>query len=359
MHRHHDWNLSSPWQKVSCHCWFKENDCSVLIQSFLKNHEQQKQNALRNPSKELWNCCLHASSATFNVKPPVFASSATLNVKPPVSGNVQPPVSHPQHSSTELMLRSLFFSFATCTYAACIASRAAFSSWISCCIKKQANRPKDRSATVLGILHPRNMEQWQTAAPKRDCGHFDANEKKLGREIGSSHGACLQIRNNSKNVKTTLLMCGLQQAFGWLHHPCPAGGARSRASAHPDPDPLLLSFHQEYQSTQTVWAQFNFWVFNQKWSRLQFLNLMLHACSAWSISAQWLGQLAKSRRPQLAFQMCSTKSLTSFISSFSIIKLSSLEQCSQQLDDYWTCCQRSVSLPIFLSHKSQVTVNLK
>ena len=251
------------------------------------------------------------------------------------------------------------FSFATCTYAACIASRAAFSSWISCCIKKQANRPEDRSATVLGILHPRNMEQWQTAAPKRDCGHFDANEKKLGREIGSSHGACLQIRNNSKNVKTTLLMCGLQQAFGWLHHPCPAGGARSRASAHPDPDPLLLSFHQEYQSTQTVWAQFNFWVFNQKWSRLQFLNLMLHACSAWSISAQWLGQLAKSRRPQLAFQMCSTKSLTSFISSFSIIKLSSLEQCSQQLDDYWTCCQRSVSLPIFLSHKSQVTVNLK
>ena len=89
-------------------------------------------------------------------------------------------------------------------------------------------------------------------------------------------------------------------------------------------------------------------------------NFWISCCMhAWSISAQWLGQLAKSRRPQLAFQMCSTKSLTSFISSFSIIKLSSLEQCSQQLDDYWTCCQRSVSLPIFLSHKSQVTVNLK
>ena len=72
-----------------------------------------------------------------------------------------------------------------------------------------------------------------------------------------------------------------------------------------------------------------------------------------SISAPWLGQLAQSGRPPLAFRM-STKSSTSVISSFSIKKLSSLEQCSQQLYDCWSCCQRSVLSPIFFSHNAAV-----
>ena len=54
------------------------------------------------------------------------------------------------------------------------------------------------------------MAQWQTVAQKRACGRFDANEKKLGREIGSGHRACLQRR---AIVQTTLWMCRLQQAF--------------------------------------------------------------------------------------------------------------------------------------------------
>ena len=43
----------------------------------------------------------------------------------------------------------------------------------------QVNREKnERSATILGIMHPRSMAQWQTVAPKRACGRFDANEKQ-------------------------------------------------------------------------------------------------------------------------------------------------------------------------------------
>ena len=50
-----------------------------------------------------------------------------------------------------------------------------------------------------------------------------------------------------------------------------------------------------------------------------------------------------------AYRMYSTKSSTSVIPSFSIKKLSSLEQCSQQLHEYcqWSCCQRTVCLSNF------------
>ena len=80
------------------------------------------------------------------------------------------------------------FSDTACTNAARIAS----SSGISCCMEKQFNRGKnDRLALILGILYQRSTAWWQTVAPKRACGRFDANQKKLGREIGSRHRACL------------------------------------------------------------------------------------------------------------------------------------------------------------------------
>ena len=68
-------------------------------------------------------------------------------------------------------------------------------------MEKQVNSGKnERSATILGIImmiqHRRSMAQWETVAPKRGCERFDANEKKLGREIRSCHRACFQRRNN-------------------------------------------------------------------------------------------------------------------------------------------------------------------
>ena len=94
----------------------------------------------------------------------------------------------------------------------------------------------------------------------------------------------------------------------------------SGASAHSDPDPgdqQLLSFYfyclQEYQSTPGISKQVLFQI------RPAGSKFWIACCKqAQSISALWLGQLAKSGQPQLAFQMCSTKSLTSVISSFSI-----------------------------------------
>ena len=53
-------------------------------------------------------------------------------------------------------------------------------------MKKQVNWSKnDRSATILGILHLRYMAQWEIVAPKELVDDFDANEKKIGREIVS------------------------------------------------------------------------------------------------------------------------------------------------------------------------------
>ena len=76
-----------------------------------------------------------------------------------------------------------------------------------------------------------------------------------------------------------------------------------------------------------------------------------------SISTQWLDQLAKSAgRPlaPLAFRM-STKSSTSVISSYSIKKPSSLEQCSKQLHDYWSCFAKGQSHhPFFFSHTAEL-----
>ena len=57
--------------------------------------------------------------------------------------------------------------------------------------------------------------------------------------------------------------------------------------------------------------------------------------------ASWPNPGDRSR--PLTFRMCSTKSSTSVISSFSIKKQSSLQQCNQQLHGYWSCCQRSVA----------------
>ena len=52
---------------------------------------------------------------------------------------------------------------------------------------------------------------------QKELVDFDANEKKLGSKIGSSHRVCLQRHNLATKVQTTLRMCGLQQALGWLH----------------------------------------------------------------------------------------------------------------------------------------------
>ena len=107
---------------------------------------------------------------------------------------------------------------------------------------------------------------------------------------------------------------------------------RSDASAHSDPDLQLLSFcsggRQEYQSTPGISKQVtgSFFKFDQKLSRLRILNRMLHAGTIYFCIV--IGPVGQIRATQLAFWMCSTKSLTSVISSFSIKKLSALSSAA-------------------------------
>ena len=58
------------------------------------------------------------------------------------------------------------------------------------------------------------QEVWCSGLHQKELVDFDANEKKLGSKIGSSHRMCLQRHNLATKVQTTLLMCGLQQALG-------------------------------------------------------------------------------------------------------------------------------------------------
>ena len=106
-----------------------------------------------------------------------------------------------------------------------------------------------------------------------------------------------------------------------------ASGSRSTASLLLILLPPGISKH-----TEAFRSLFNL---DQKQSRLWILNCILYAsiascmhcilytsCMYATISAQWLGQFAKSWQPLLAFWMCSTKILTSVTSFYSIKKLS-------------------------------------
>ena len=128
-----------------------------------------------------------------------YSATSNHDVKPPTSGDVQPPVSHPQPSSSAKAHATPPVSPMppdTCFNAAC----TTFSSGISCCMENQVNEQKnDDSATTLGILHLRSMAKWETVVPKELVDAFDANVKNSGREIGSCHGAYLKRRNNRKN----------------------------------------------------------------------------------------------------------------------------------------------------------------
>ena len=139
----------------------------------------------------------------------------------------------------------------------------------------------------------------------------------------------------------------------------PSGAAVALAEAeghlHLDSDQQHLSFcfygRQEYQSTQTRSGSFS--ISSVRPEAVQAPNFRIGCCmQARSISAQGQPELAKTGQPPLAFRMCSTKSSTSIISSFSIKKLSSLKQCSHKLHNYWCCCQRSFSLPFSFSHNT-------
>ena len=86
-------------------------------------------------------------------------------------------------------------SDATCIKATCTAS-----SGISCCTEKQVNRGK--MTDLQQFWEFCIQETWHSGKlllQKEIVDAFAANEKKLGREIGSSHVACLQTRNNRTN----------------------------------------------------------------------------------------------------------------------------------------------------------------
>ena len=90
--------------------------------------------------------------------------------------------------------------------------------------------------------------------------------------------------------------------------------------------PSVFTAARNIKAHRRVRVHFQLWVLDQKLSGLRISNCILHAgtINFWL----WLGWLARSTgRPQVAFRM-STKSSTFVISSFSIKKLSSLEQCS-------------------------------
>ena len=73
----------------------------------------------------------------------------------------------------------------------------------------------DRSATILGIPHPRSIMQWETnCCTKNSLWTLWCKREKIGQR---NREATERVFRDAKIVQTTLWMCGLQQAFGWLH----------------------------------------------------------------------------------------------------------------------------------------------
>ena len=108
-----------------------------------------------------------------------IASSATGTVQRPVSGHVPPPVLHPQHSSPNQQLPILRRLFLRCHLYQSSLYRLLRNFLLHGKTGQQGKN--DRSATILGILHPRNMARWETVTSNRDCGRFCCKREKIGK----------------------------------------------------------------------------------------------------------------------------------------------------------------------------------